>query len=145
MVLGEGDAVLRTERLRENKGVDIDSAKGTVFVLAFFMPATPGREGGREGERERERGREGGKERGRGRERGREGRTEGRREREGEGEREGGREGEKERGRGRGREGGREEMAKQLNNLSDLRVQVFARGLHVCGTLHPAHTSCFLN
>ena len=69
MVLGEGDAVLRTERLRKNKGVDIDGAEGTVFVLAFFMPATPGREGeeGREGEREGERdeGREEGREEGR--------------------------------------------------------------------------------
>ena len=68
MVLGEGDAVLRTERLRENKGVDIDSAEGTVFVLTFFMPATPGREkeggreeGGREGGREEKRDEEGGR------------------------------------------------------------------------------------
>ena len=68
MVLGEGDAVLWTERLRENKGVDIDGAEGTVFVLTFFMPATPGREGRREGGREgkteggrKERWREGGR------------------------------------------------------------------------------------
>ena len=58
MVLGEGDAVLRTERLREDKGVDIDGAEGTVLVLTFFMPATPGREGGRGREREGGRGRE---------------------------------------------------------------------------------------
>ena len=136
MVLGEGDAVLRTERLREDKGVDIDGAEGTVLVLTFFMPATPGTGGGREGEREREGERDEGRKAG--------GREEGR-----EGERDEGREGRKAGGRKRGRKGVKGEvwkkMAKQLNNLSDLRVQVFARGLHVCGTLHPAHTSCFLN
>ena len=92
MVLGEGDAVLWTERLRQNKRVDIDGAEGTVFVLTFFMPATPGREGERESEGRREG--EGGKE--------------GEREREGEGGREGGRKEEREEKRGE-EEGGREE------------------------------------
>ena len=53
MVLGEGDAILWTERLREDKRVDVDGAEGTVFVLTFFMPATP-RKGGRRGEGGRE-------------------------------------------------------------------------------------------
>ena len=65
MVLGERDAILWTERLREDKRVDVDGAEGTVFVLTFFMPATPGRKEGREeeGGRRREGGREGGGER----------------------------------------------------------------------------------
>ena len=93
MVLGEGDAILWTERLREDKRVNVDGAEGTLFVLTIFVPATPRREGGREGGREGEEGRE----RGGGRE-GERRRKGGREEEEGSRERAGGREG----GKGRG-------------------------------------------